>query len=261
MPILENRPISDISALELLEILQKLEKAGKTETTHKLLQNCRGIFQRAVITKRASYNPAFDLQGVLKPHITKHYPTIGHNQLPDFLEKLEEVKTTEINRLAVKILMHSFVRTGELRKSKWADVNFKSGEWFFPADIMKNRLPHIVLLSKQLIELLRQLQRITGNSEYLLPSQNLQKNPIMSENTINSVIHDMGYKGELVGHGFRAMASTILNERGFNPDAVEVQLAHKCSNKVRAAYNHAQYLPERRQMMDWWGDFIEGVGK
>lgn len=256
-PKLGAKPIAEIAGLEVIEILKELEQDQKTETTHKVLQDCRAIFQHAFLHQKIPFNPISDLRGLLKPHLTQSHPTLSANQIPDFLCKLETVKTTALNRLAVKLLMHTFVRQGELRKAKWRNVDWLKAEWRIPPENMKMRQEHIVPLSDQVIQLLHDLKMISGESSYLFPSQNRQKNPFMSENTINKVIHAMKYKGQLVGHGFRAMASTILNESGFSPDVIERQLAHMPRNRVRAAYNRAQYLEERRKLMQAWSDYLE----
>ncbi len=257
LPLVGQKPIVDISALEIINAIRKLEESDKTETTHKILQVCRAIFQHALLNQKIPFNPLSDLRGLLKPHTTKNHPTLSANQIPEFLDKLEEVKATPMNRIAVKLLMHTFVRQGEMRKEKWRNVDLENGAWRIPAENMKMRQPHIVPLSTQVVVILKHLQGISGDSEYLFPSQHRQKNPFMCENTVNNVIRDMGYKGQLVGHGFRAMASTILNENGFSPDVIERQLAHMPRNKVRAAYNRAQYLEERQKMMQWWSDYLE----
>ena len=260
MSTLGARPIGEITTLELLDVLRKAEASQKIHTAHCALRTCRAIFQYAVLSQRIRYNPALDLQGVLKSYRESNLPTIGHNQLPGFLAKLDETKMTPMNRLAVKFLILTFVRQGELRQAKWSDIDLASGEWRVRAETMKMRELHHVSLSQQAMQILRQLALLSGGSEFLFPSQHKQKHPIMSENTINKVIHDMGYKGELVGHGFRSLASTILNEKGFRADVIERQLAHMPRDKVRAAYNRAQYLSERREMMQWWGNYVEGAG-
>ena len=256
-PNLGRKAIADVTALDLLDSLRNTESRDKVDTSHRALQACRSIFQYAVLTQKIRYNPANDLKGVLKAHRKIGLPSIGPNQLPAFLEKLDEVKTTTMNRLAMKILMLTFVRQGELRRAKWEDFDFKGKQWRVRPETTKMRELHIVPLAEQTILHLEQLRLISGESEYLLPSQNRQKNPIMCENTINNVIHDMGYKGQMVGHGVRSMASTILNENGFRPDVIERQLAHMPRDKVRAAYNRAQYLVERCEMMQWWADYLD----
>jgi integrase len=259
-PAIGKRPVGEISTLELLEVLRITEADDKLETTHKALQTSRAIFRYAVLTQRIKYNPANDLQGTLKAHKEVHYPTIGHNQLPEFLERLEAAKTSELNIFAIKLLMLTFVRQGELRQLKWSDINFNNKEWRIRPETTKMRTEHHVPLSDQAMAILKQVRFLSGASDYAFPSQHTRRQPVMSENTINGVIHKLGYKGALVAHGFRSMASTILNEHGFRGDVIERQLAHMPRDKVRSAYNRAEYLPERRQMMQWWGAFLEDLG-
>lgn len=257
-PYLGSKPIKDIKPLELLNVIQKIEDRGHTELSHKILQTCTVIFRYAIVMAKTDYNPAADLKGALKPHKTTHYPTISAKEIPNFYKKLELANTTEINKLAIKILLLVFLRQGELRKSKWEHIDFEAKEWRVPAEIMKMKDEHIIPLSHQTITLLKELHQFTGHSEYLFPSQHKQKNPYMSENTIGKVIkHHMGYDGKMVGHGVRALASTALNEHGFRTDVIERQLAHAERNKVRAAYNRAEYLDERRKMMQWWADYLD----
>lgn len=258
-PELGARPISEIKSLELLDVIRKVEKRGATELSHRLLHSCSVIFRYAVVTGRVTYNPAQDLKGALVPHRAESHPTIQAKELPDFFEKLEKVETSSQNKLAIRLLMLTFVRTGELRQAKWADVDFEAKEWRLPAHTTKMRDMHIVPLSKQTTRILKELKPITGWSELLFPSQQRQRHPMMSENTINHVLRKMGYKDKLVGHGFRALASTTLNEHGFRPDVIERQLAHAERNKVRAAYNRAEYMPERIKMMQWWADHLDGA--
>lgn len=255
-PDLGNRPIKDIKPLELLETLRKVEKRDATHLAHRLLQTCSSIFRYAIVTQRADYNSAIHLQGALRPHKEKHHPTLRAKELPEFLQAIETVDTTEQNRLAVKLLLLTFMRQGELRHSKWEDIDLKAKEWHIPAENTKMRDAHIVPLSQQAIELLKELKKLTGWSPYLFPTQQRQKHHVMSENTINVIIKRMGYEGQIVGHGFRALASTILNEKGFSSDVIERQLAHAERNKIRAAYNRAEYLPQRHDMMQWWGDYL-----
>lgn len=256
VPEIGSRPIAEIKALDLLEALRKVEKRGTTETSHRLLQTCSVIFRYAVLTGRIQYNPTQDLKGALVPHRAESHPTIQAKELPDFFKQLEAVETTDLNKLAIRLLMLSFVRQGELRQAKWEDIDFQAKEWRLPAHTTKMRDLHIVPLAKQTIALLGELKKLTGNGELLFPSQQRRRHAMMSENTINHVLRKMGYKDKLVGHGFRALASTTLNEMGFPPDVIERQLAHAERNKIRAAYNRAEYLPQRREMMQKWGDYL-----
>ena len=261
IPEIGDRPIAEINALDLLDAIRKVEKRGATETSHRLLQTCNVIIRYAVLTGRVKYNPAQDLKGALVPHKSENYPTIEAKELPDFFEKLEAVETTALNKLAIRLLMLSFVRQGELRQAKWEDIDLKAKEWRLPAHTTKMRDSHIVPLATQTINLLAELKKLTGEDELLFPAQQRRRHATMSENTVNKVLRKMGYKGKLVGHGFRALASTTLNENGFGADVIERQLAHAERNKIRAAYNRAQYLPERRKMMQWWADYLDGAAK
>lgn len=256
-PEIGNRPIAEITSLELLEVFRRVEKRGATHTAHRLLQTCSAIFRYGVLTARTTYNPTSDLRGALVPHVFTNHPTIAAAGLPEFFTKLAAIDTTRQSKIAVKLVMLTFVRQGELRQAKWADIDFTANEWRLPAHTTKMRERHIVPLALQTVALLRELQALTGQKELLFPSQHNRRHATISENTINHVIHRMGYKGKMVGHGFRALASTTLNEMGFRPDIIERQLAHAERNKVRAAYNRAEYLAERREMMQHWADFME----
>lgn len=259
-PDFGNRPISEIKPIELLTLLQKIEKRDTTEILRRVNQTCSAIFRYSIITGRSEYNPAAHLRGALKPHRAEHYPALSSKDLPQFLKKLDALETTEQNKLAVQLLMLTFVRTGEMRKAKWEDVDLKSKVWKIPAANMKMRAEHRVPLAKQTLVIFKRLKELNGDDlqRYVLPSQNRQKNPIMCENTINNMLKKMGYKGQMVGHGFRSLASTTLNEEGqFKPDVIERQLAHKEMNKVRAAYNRAEYWDDRAKMMQWWADYLD----
>jgi len=270
---LGKRPIADISTLELLNVIRKVEsqkitrgnkrvkRHGGTEVSHRVLQTSGAIFNYAIVTERMENNPAFPLRDgrALKPHKAKNYPTIVAKEIPDLLQQLENAKTSLQNKLAIRLMLLTFVRTGELRKSTWKDVDLKAREWRLPAHITKMRDEHIVPLSKQAIGLFKELYKISGHRELLFPPQQHRKQMLMSENTINMVLKRMGYKGKLVGHGFRALASTTLNEKGYPADVIERQLAHAERNKIRAAYNRAEYLPQRQTMMQDWADLIDAL--
>ncbi len=259
-PKIGDKAISQVTGLEILEtIIRKLEKEGKTESSHKLLQNCSAILQLAFLTKRVPYNPLIGLRGVLKPHKTKGFPTIKIDELPDFLHRLEQHETSYLYKLAIEMLLLTFVRQGELRKAKWEYFNFEKKLWCIPAEMMKTRQEHIVPLSKQSLKVLKLIKDITGDSAYLFPTKNKIKHPYMNENVINNIIRSLGYKDKLVGHGFRSLASTTLNELGYSSDVIEKQLAHSERNKSRAAYNRAKYLPQRIEMMQFWADYIDTI--
>lgn len=259
-PVIGSKPINEVSGLEILEeIIRPIERKGKTETTHKLLQNCSAIFRLALLTKRVNYNPLADLKGILKVHRPKSLPAIHINQLPKLLAALDIHKTAPINKLAIKLLLLTFTRTSELRQAKWDYFDFEKRLWTIPAELMKMRREHLVPLSKQALKVLIELKKISRDSEYLFPSRNKIKNPFMNENVINNILQDMGYKDRMVGHGFRSLASTTLNELGYSSDVIEKQLAHEERNAVRKAYNRAQYLPQRFKMVQFWADHIDKI--
>jgi len=257
LPKIGNRPIGEILPLELLSVIQEIEASGAVYSAHRILQICASIINFAIITGRAQHNIASGLSVALRPHREKHYATLRAKELPGFLKALKQLETTGQNRLAFKILLLSAVRTGEMRYSKWCDVDLESKEWRIPAEITKMRTEHLVPLSDQVIDTFTRLHELTGHQEWLFPNQQRQIHPVMSENTINHMIRRMGYKDRIVGHGFRSLFSTVLNENGFNRDAIERQLAHVERNNVRAAYNRAEYMTERKGIMQWWADFLD----
>jgi integrase len=261
-PVIGHKPIKEIDALDVLDnIIRVIEKNGHTEMSHRILNYCSAIFRLALLTKRVTYNPLADMRGILKPHKTKHYPTIKISGLPAFMQKLEAYNAPILHKLAIKMLLLTFVRSGELRKAKWEYFNFEKKLWCIPAELMKMRQEHIVPLADQTINLLHEIKKHSGGSEYLFPTRNVIKYPYMNENVINNIIKSkaMGYKGKLVAHGFRSLASTTLNELGVSPDVIEKQLAHEEQNKVRAAYNRAEYLQERTKMMQAWANYVDSI--
>ena len=260
VPKLGHRPIADITAPEILSMLRGIEGKGVLDTAKRVMQACGQIFMYAIATGRAERNPVPDLRGALKAPVTKHHAYLKAAELPDFLEKLVGYDGALQTRLALKFLMLTFVRTNELRAAEWTELDFDKAEWRIPAERMKMKELHIVPLSAQAVAVLRELQQHTGTRKYVFPNQhNLQT--FMSENTMLYALYRMGYHSRTTGHGFRSTASTILNENGFVPDVIERQLAHGERNKVRAAYNHAQYLPERRKMMQWWADYLDDIAR
>ena len=257
-PKLGNRPIADINAMELLSVFRIVEKAGTLDTMQRVVQYCGQIFMYAIATGRIERNPVPDIRGALKTPVRKHHAYLKANDLPEYLKKLEAYDGEQQTKLALKLLMLTFVRTTELRAAEWEEINFDGAEWKIPAARMKMRDPHIVPLSRQALAVLRDLQQHTGNRQHIFANQH-KPSTFMSENTMLYALYRMGYHSRTTGHGFRSTASTTLNENGFPPDVIERQLAHSERNSVRAAYNHAQYLPERRKMMQWWADYIENI--
>lgn len=257
-PKLGHRPIADITAPEFLSVVRVVEKKGALDLAMRLMQAAGQIFRYAIATGRAERNPITDLRGALTPPVRKHQAFIKEHQLPEYMAKLAAYDGELQTRLALQFLLLTFVRTIELRGARWEEIHWEKAEWRIPAERMKMREPHIVPLSPQAIEILRQLEKLNSQWKFVFP--NLHKpSGCMSENTMLFALYRMGYRSMATCHGFRSTASTILNEHGFRPDVIERQLAHGERNEVRAAYNHAQYLPERRNMMQWWADYLDNV--
>ncbi len=262
-PTIGAMPIAQIRAPELLAIVRNIEKRGAYEIAHRAIQTCGQIFRYAVITGRADRNPATDFRGALKATQKTHYAAIESDDLPEFTQALErnDARLYLHTRLAIKLLMMTFVRTSEMIEAKWSEFNFQDKKWVIPAERMKMRRPHIVPLSRQAIGILEQLKELSRGSDYVFPSQiNLRKH--MSNNTILKALERMGYKGRMTGHGFRALAmSTIKEKLGYRHEVIDRQLAHAPANKIDAAYDRAKFLDERKIMMQEWSDYLEKMAK
>lgn len=258
-PDLGHRPIGEITAPELLATLRKIEKRGALDVAQRVLQRSGAVFRYGIAAGFCTYNPAGDLRGALKAPKPKNHASLRESELPEFVKKLEGYDGRPETKYALRLLLLTFVRSGELRGALWEEFDTEAAEWRIPADRMKMRIEHIVPLSTQVIEVLDALRPITGQSRYLFPHVS-RPDRCMSENTMLYALYRMGYHSRATGHGFRTTASTILNERGFHPDAIERQLAHAEKNKVRGAYNKAEYLPARRRMMQEWADYLDEVG-
>ncbi len=252
------RPIKEITAPELLAVLRRIEAKGALETAHRICQLCGQVFRYAVATGRAERDPSGDLRGALPPTSKKHMATITDPiEIAGLLRSIDGYKGGIITRFALQLAPMVFVRPGELRHAEWAEINFEAAEWRIPDDKMKAGVLHIVPLSRQALSVFREIQPFTGAGKYVFPSPRTGLRP-MSENAVLSALRRMGYaKEEMSGHGFRSMASTLLNEQGWNRDAIERQLAHAERNSVRAAYNYAEFMPERKKMMQSWADYLD----
>lgn len=257
-PFIGHRPIKDIKPLELLDVLSKLEERGATEKARKVRQRCGEVWKYAVITGRAEYNPAPDLASALVPHEKEHYAFLTKEELPDFLRILETYSGSILVKIAMKLTMLTGVRPGELRKAEWSEFDFEKQLWNVPKERMKMKRPHMVPLSSQVIALLNQLRPITSISGLLFPGRNDPKKP-MSDMALTVLVRRIGYAGRVTGHGFRHTMSTILHEQGFNSAWIELQLAHVDKNSIRGTYNHAQYLDGRRDMMQWYADYLDSL--
>jgi integrase len=259
-PYLGSRPIADIEAPELLGILKRLEKRGVRDTAHKVRAVCGRVFRYAIATGRARRDISADLKGALAPKGAESYAAITEPaKVGKLMRAIEEYDGQPATHAALKLAPYLFVRPGELRGAEWKEFDLEHGEWRIPAERMKMREQHIVPLARQAVAILKELKPITGQGRYVFPAIGPQKRPI-SENTLNGALRRLGYScDEMTPHGFRSLASTLLNEQGWHPDLIELQLAHKERNKVRAAYNRAQRLAERRKMMQSWADYLDAL--
>jgi integrase len=255
---LGSKAINEIKAPELLAVIRIIENRGAIDIAHRALQTCGQIFRYAIATGKADRDITADLRGALKTRKKENHSRLKANELPEFLDKLEKYEGDLQTKLALKFTLLTFVRTGEARGARWEEIDFDKKEWRIPPERMKMRELHIVPLSTQSIAVLGELQSINGNKDHLFPNRNKPKT-FISENTMLYALYRMGYHSRATVHGFRATASTILNEHGFKPDVIERQLAHSERNKVRASYNHAQYLTERKEMMQWWGNYLTSI--
>lgn len=255
-PYIGKRPIAEIKPLELLETLRKMEKRGALEKMRKVRQRCGEVYRYAIITGRAEYNPAPDLATALTPPKKQHFPFLTAEELPYFLRDLAGYTGSVITKTATKIILLTAVRTQELRFARWQDIDLEKGIWEIPAEVMKMKRPHVVPLSKQVIELFNSLKPLSGHYELVFIGRNDHSKPISKE-SVNQVIELLGYKGRLTGHGFRHTMSTILHEKGYNSAWIETQLAHIDKNAIRGTYNHAQYMDGRREMMQWYADYMD----
>ena len=258
LPNLGTKQINEITAPELLAVLRKIEDRGYIESAHRVKQICGQIFRYAIATGRMERDPAADLKGALTPPKSKRMASIiDPKGVGGLLRAIDDYKGSIVTQCALQFGILTFVRPGELRRAEWEEINFETKEWRIPAEKMKMKTPHIVPLSKPAIAILERIKSLTGQSRYVFPSERSESRP-MSENTVNAALRRMGYtKAELTGHGFRSMASTLLHEKGWKSEVIERQLAHQERNKVKAAYNHAEHLSERRKMMHDWADYLE----
>jgi integrase len=261
LPILGPRPIADVNAPEVLAVLRRIESRGQLETAGRLRAVIGEVFRYAIATGRAENDPTFALRGALTTPKTKHRAAIVEPvALGALLRSIESYEGTPEVRIALKLLALAFVRPGELRNAFWSEFDLEAGVWIIPAGRMKMRRAHRVPLAPQAIALLKDLHALTGHRALLFPSVRAPDR-CMSENTINAALRRLGYgKDDMTGHGFRAAASSLLNESGkWNADAIEAQLAHVESNKIRKAYARAEYWEERVQMMAWWADRCDAM--
>ena len=258
-PWLGARPITALEADELLETIRRVEARGALDTAHRCLGYCGQVFRYAIATGRARRNPAADLRGALPPTHAKHFASITDPEgVGELLRAIEGYRGNLVTRLALRLAPLAFVRPGELRKAEWAHVNLDAAEWRIPGERMKMREDLTVPLSRQAIAVLQELRPLTGNGRFLFPSEYGRSRP-MSENTVNAALRRLGYSNdEMTGHGFRAMARTMLDEvLEYRVEWIEHQLAHEVKDPNGRAYNRTAFLAGRRQMMQGWADYLD----
>ncbi|HBS5686747.1 tyrosine-type recombinase/integrase [Klebsiella pneumoniae] len=259
-PYIGQQPVNEIKPLVLLNVLRRMESRGATEKAKKVRQRCSEVFRYAIVTGRAEYNPAADLTSAMSGHESKHYPFLTVEELPDFFKALSGYTGSPLIVLAARLLILTGVRTGELRGAFWSEFDLEKAVWEIPAERMKMKRPHLVPLSTQALEIVQQLKVMSGQYPLVFPGRN-DPRKTMSEASINQVFKRIGYTGKVTGHGFRHTMSTILHEEGFNTAWIETQLAHVDKNAIRGTYNHALYLEGRKEMMQWYANYMAELQK
>ena len=260
-PVLGARPIGDIKAPEVLAMLRRIESRGALEVTHRIRAICGQVFRYAVATGRAERDPTADLKGAMKPYKEKHLTSITDpKEVAPLLMAIDGHSGSFVVKCALQLAPLLFVRPGELRQAEWSEVDFESAEWTIPAEKMKMRQAHLVPLSAQVVAILKELHALTGRGKFLSPSHRSSARP-MSNNAVNAALRRMGFEKEtMTGHGFRAMARTILDEVLVQrPNIVEHQLAHAVKDPLGRTYNRTSHLQERRRMMQLWADYLDGL--
>lgn len=258
-PTLGQRPIKDITAPDILSMLRVIEKRGTVDMAHRVQQHCGAIFRFAVASGKATGDPTTALKGALSTVKQEHYAALTDpKEYADLLRSIDEYRGEVTTKVAMQMLSYTFQRTQEVRFAEWSQFDLEGAMWRIPSEVMKMREAHLVPLSRQVVIILTELKALTGNSRLVFPSTTNRDRPI-SENTVTYALARMGFKGRMTGHGFRSAASTILNEQGYRHDVIERQLAHAERNQVRAAYNRAEYLTERKAMMQEWADYLDGL--
>jgi integrase len=258
-PKLGSRAIQDITTMDIAICLEDVESHGILDTAHRVKQLFQQVFRYAVRRGLIVHNPAADLRDILAFPKKQNFASIHPSELPDLLRAINNYRCNGLTIHATKFLALTFVRTGELLGARWDEIDWARSEWHIPAERMKMKRPHVVPLARQTLALLEEIKTKTGKLPYIFyAGSNKEKH--MSNGAILSALKRMGYNGRMTGHGFRSLASTILNEqRKYHPDAIEKQLAHSDRNEIRAAYNRADYLIERKAMMQDWADFLDNT--
>ena len=257
-PVFGAKPFAEVEPSDILAAARHIEASGAVETARRMIQLCGQIFRYGIATARVKYEVTSGLRGALPKVSRKHMATItDRRRIGELLRAIDAYGGFQPIKCALRLAPLLFVRPGELQKAEWAEFDFDAAEWRIPASKMKMKRRHIVPLSRQALGVLEELRVYTGHGRFLFPSIRTDTKPIAIESMLVA-IRSMGFtKEEMTMHGFRGMASTLLNEQGYNRDWIERQLAHRERNSIRAAYNYAEYLPERRRMMTEWADYLD----
>ncbi|GLQ45651.1 integrase [Dyella lipolytica] len=258
LPALGDRPIGEISPHEVLVVAKQVEARDALDQAKRCLQRMTAIFALGVRSLRCDSNPARELAGVIKTRRVKHHAALPFDQVPDYLDSLEKVGAGPEARGAMELLILTAARSGEVRGMRWPEVDMRADLWRIPGERTKTGMEHLVPLSRQAMAVLERAQSLSGGGELVFPSPSKPKEPLTA-NALLMIVRRMGYQpGEVTPHGFRATFSTTMNELGHNPDVIERVLAHVPADKIRAAYHRAQYLEERRVLLQTWADMIDG---
>lgn len=258
-PLIGARPIAEIDPPELLDVLRRIEARGSLDMAARMRQTAGQVFRYGIACGLCKRDPSADLRGALTPHKTKHMAAVKPEEFPELLRRIDDYDGDLVTRLALQFLALTFVRTSDLIGASWNEFDADNALWIIPAKRlkMKDGCDHVVPLARQALDVLARLRELNGHSEYVFASPRTPKKPI-SNNTILYALYRLGYHSRMTGHGFRALASSILNESGlWSPDVIERQLAHYERNRVRAAYNRAEFLTQRREMMQWYADHLD----
>lgn len=264
-PYIGKVPMRRITGLIVLDVVKKVERRDALDMARRVLGSISQVCRYATGTGRADGDVTQSLGDFLEePPLTRHHPHVDVCDLPELLRRIDGYSGRPETVYAMKLMLHTFPRTSELRWARWEEFDFNNAIWRIPSERMKGRkrakesgVPHEIPLSRQIVGLLKELQLITGKYPFLFPGLRNPRTTVISAETINKALKIMGYKGEQTGHGFRGLASTILNEsRLFRWKAIDATLAHKNKNQIEASYNHAKYLAERREILQWWSDYL-----
>jgi integrase len=258
-PMIGALPITEITIPDIVRVVEKIGKGGTVETAKRMKQIISQTFRYAAQRGLCQHNPAADLRDILPSKQAKHHACIHPSELPDLFHAMNS-RAADLGKYAMQLLALTFVRTGELISARWAEIEWAKEEWHIPAERMKMKRPHVVPLSRQALAILRTIQERTGGKEFIFFSA-ASKSKHISNGTVLMALRRMGYQNRMTGHGFRTLASTILNEKGYPPDVIERQLAHEDKDRVRAAYNRAEYMLERKKMMQDYADWLDQRSK